>query len=662
MRRSLAGRSCVNLLAWTVGARRGLPADLDGPDLAQAADRAVPHPAELPAATRSPSSTTPSCCSRRRFLTYFAQFGRSSRSRTTLVVIVVGDARRLQPGALHLSRARAAGAAGAVHLSAAVGRADHAALPADGARSASPTRCSAWSSPTRPSRCPIALWLLRSFMAGIPEDLEAAALVDGASRMGAFVDVILPQALPGIISTALFTFILAWNEYLYALVLVNTRRGAPLTTGRDEHADHLLQHRMVAADGGLGDDEPAADRHLRLPAELPDARLRRRRREGLSAWPRSSFEQVRKAFGQVVAIEELDLAIRSGEFVSLLGPSGCGKTTTLRMLAGLEQPTSGTISIGDRVVNDVPPGKRDIAMVFQSYALYPHMTVAREHRLSAEEARRRRAPSGRAAGAAHAAELLQLEALLDAQAAAALGRPAAARRARPRAGARTGRLPARRAAVESRRQAARAYARRADRAAPAHRQDDGLRHARPARSDDDVGSHRRDGRRACCSSSTRRGEIYHRPANAFVAGFIGTPSMNFLRGRMQPDGAHLRFEAERLSLTLPRQLVRPDALRDGVAVTLGVRPEDVALSGDGEPALVRVVEPTGHESIVFFDLGGHSVVGRVGPDVAARARPGGAPHAERRPAARLRRRRRPPHQLRSRTTRRLGGLGSFSVG
>lgn len=78
---------------------------------------------------------------------------------------------------------------------------------------------------------PYALWLLRSFMEGIPEDLESAALVDGASRMGAFVDVILPQALPGIISTALFTFILAWNEYLYALVLVNSDQARPLTTG-----------------------------------------------------------------------------------------------------------------------------------------------------------------------------------------------------------------------------------------------------------------------------------------------------------------------------------------------------------------------------------------------------------------------------------------------
>lgn len=78
---------------------------------------------------------------------------------------------------------------------------------------------------------PYALWLLRSFMAGVPEDLESAALVDGASRIGAFIDVVLPQALPGIISTALFTFILAWNEYLYALVMVNSDQARPLTTG-----------------------------------------------------------------------------------------------------------------------------------------------------------------------------------------------------------------------------------------------------------------------------------------------------------------------------------------------------------------------------------------------------------------------------------------------
>ncbi|MEO1607711.1 MAG: ABC transporter ATP-binding protein, partial [Pseudomonadota bacterium] len=88
------------------------------------------------------------------------------------------------------------------------------------------------------------------------------------------------------------------------------------------------------------------------------------------------FQNVVKSFGAFTAVHGLDLAIDEGEFMSLLGPSGCGKTTTLRMLAGLDFPTSGSISIGDRVVNDLAPGERDIAMVFQSYALYPHMTVA----------------------------------------------------------------------------------------------------------------------------------------------------------------------------------------------------------------------------------------------------------------------------------------------
>ena len=124
-----------------------------------------------------------------------------------------------------------------------------------------------------------------------------------------------------------------------------------------------------------------------------------------------TFERVHKAFGAFVALEQLDLAIASGEFVSLLGPSGCGKTTTLRMLAGLEQPTRGTISVGDRVVNELPPAERDLAMVFQSYALYPHMTVAQniEYPL-----RKRGVPRAvRREQVLRAAAQLQLEPLLD---------------------------------------------------------------------------------------------------------------------------------------------------------------------------------------------------------------------------------------------------------
>jgi multiple sugar transport system ATP-binding protein len=88
-----------------------------------------------------------------------------------------------------------------------------------------------------------------------------------------------------------------------------------------------------------------------------------------------TFEHVTKKYGDVIAVDDLDLSINDGEFMVLVGPSGCGKTTSLRMIAGLEEISGGQLKIGDRVVNDVPPKDRDIAMVFQSYALYPHMTV-----------------------------------------------------------------------------------------------------------------------------------------------------------------------------------------------------------------------------------------------------------------------------------------------
>ena len=122
------------------------------------------------------------------------------------------------------------------------------------------------------------------------------------------------------------------------------------------------------------------------------------------------LDKVEKRFGSFVAVHSLDLHIKSGEFVALLGPSGCGKTTTLRMLAGLEFPTSGDIRIGDRTVNDVPPGKRDIAMVFQSYALYPHMTV--EQNIAYPLKKRGRVPvAERGPMVQRVAELLQLEEL-----------------------------------------------------------------------------------------------------------------------------------------------------------------------------------------------------------------------------------------------------------
>jgi len=322
-----------------------------------------------------------------------------------------------------------------------------------------------------------------------------------------------------------------------------------------------------------------------------------------------TFDRVHKAFGSVVALEELNLAIADGAFVSLLGPSGCGKTTTLRMLAGLEQPTRGTISVGERVINDLPPGQRDLAMVFQSYALYPHMTVAQ----NIEYPLRKRgvAKAERREMVKRAAAQLQLEAMLE-------------RKPRQLSGGQQQRVALGRALVR-------------DPAAflldePLSNLDAKLRaHMRAEL----IELHQRIGKTMvyvthdqleAMTMSDRIAvldqgrlqqfdtpmEIYNKPVSLFVAGFIGTPSMNFLKGSLRTEQGSLLFVSERLTLKLPAHLVREGAAGEA---TLGVRPEDVILSADGEPATVKVVEPTGHESIVFFDMAGHSMVGRVGPDV-----------------------------------------------
>ena len=139
---------------------------------------------------------------------------------------------------------------------------------------------------------------------------------------------------------------------------------------------------------------------------------RKRIRRGDVEMASVGIRDVRKAFGATEVIHGVTISINDGEFVVLVGPSGCGKSTLLRMIAGLENITAGEISIGDRVVNNAPPKERDIAMVFQNYALYPHMTVAREHGLLAQAAQRA-AKRKSSAGIKRAAEILGLTPLLD---------------------------------------------------------------------------------------------------------------------------------------------------------------------------------------------------------------------------------------------------------
>ena len=254
-----------------------------------------------------------------------------------------------------------------------------------------------------------------------------------------------------------------------------------------------------------------------------------------------TFDHVTKRYGEVLAVDDLSLAIADGEFMVLVGPSGCGKTTSLRMIAGLEEITEGTIRIGDGVVNDVAPKDRDIAMVFQSYALYPHMSVRDNMAFGLKLRKVPKAEIERRV--AEAAGILGLETAPRPQAEGALRRPAPARRPGPGDRPGAGRLPHGRAAVEPRRQAAR-QTRAEISGCTSASDDDRLRHPRPGRGDDD-GTPDRGHERGPAPAGRHAAGLYDHPANRFVAGFIGSPSMNFVEVTVDGtgDGATLKGPA-----------------------------------------------------------------------------------------------------------------------
>jgi multiple sugar transport system ATP-binding protein len=317
------------------------------------------------------------------------------------------------------------------------------------------------------------------------------------------------------------------------------------------------------------------------------------------------FQKVRKAFGSSVAVKGLDLVVTNGEFVSLLGPSGCGKTTTLRMLAGLEFPTAGEIRIGGRVVNAVPPGQRDIAMVFQSYALYPHMTVGEN--IAYPLKKRGMAAADREVKVKAVAETLHLEALLD-------------RKPRQLSGGQQQRVALGRALVRDPKVFLLDE--------PLSNLDAKLRaHMRAEL----IELHRRLGRTfiyvthdqlEAMTMSDRIAvmhegelqqfgapmEVYERPANLFVAGFIGAPAMNLLPGALEAAGAGFVFTRPGLRLAVA------GGGAAGQKVTLGVRPEDIVLGAGPHRATIRVVEPTGHETTVMAEIGGENVTLRTAAD------------------------------------------------
>jgi sn-glycerol 3-phosphate transport system ATP-binding protein len=306
------------------------------------------------------------------------------------------------------------------------------------------------------------------------------------------------------------------------------------------------------------------------------------------------FRGVTKRFGDVVAVDSLSLAIPDGEFMVLVGPSGCGKTTALRMVAGLEKPTEGEIVIGDRVVNDDQPGRRDIAMVFQNYALYPHMSVERNIGFGLRQRRMPRAEID--ARVKEVSALLELGELLRRKPAQLSGGQRQ-RVAMGRALARHPRAflldePLSNLDAKLRTQL-RAELKRIHQLVPTtsiyvtHDQVEAMTL----------------GHRIAVMAGGRiqqlgdPQDVYDRPANLFVAGFIGSPPMNLFPASVHAGVLH----AGGVSMPLPGS---PNG-----EVILGVRPERLALAGAGgdRPTLdlaVEVVEPLGSEVMVHGALAG----------------------------------------------------------
>ena len=338
------------------------------------------------------------------------------------------------------------------------------------------------------------------------------------------------------------------------------------------------------------------------------------------------LEKVGKAYGETRVLSGLDLDVATGEFLVLVGPSGCGKSTALRLIAGLDEPTEGTISIGGRVVNGVPPRDRDIAMVFQSYALYPHMTV-REN-LSFGLVMRKVPRQEADARLRDAAEFLGLSPYLD-------------RTPRQLSGGQRQRVALGRALVRrpalflfdeplSNLDAALRVQMRAELARLQERYATTSIYVTHDQVEAMTLGHRiailRDGVLQQVGAPL---DVYRSPENLFVAGFLGTPPINLLQARVALGGAVLSGDG--FVLPIPPALRAITAGRDGLSVVVGIRPEHLHEEpGPGRTPLdvvVTMVEPLGHEVIVHGRVGappGAAVTARVAP---ARPPEPGAPLA-----------------------------------
>jgi multiple sugar transport system ATP-binding protein len=333
------------------------------------------------------------------------------------------------------------------------------------------------------------------------------------------------------------------------------------------------------------------------------------------------IRNLNKMYDEVHAVKDVNLEIRDKEFMVLVGPSGCGKTTTLRMVAGLESITSGQVLIGDVVVNELPPMDRDIAMVFQNYALYPHMSVYDNMAFGLKMRKVDRAEIGKRVQAA--AEILGMQDYLK-------------RKPRQLSGGQRQRVALGRAIVRqpqvflfdeplSNLDAKLRVQMRVELKKLHNR----LNTTAVYVTHDQVEAMTLGDRVVVMKDGLVQQvgeplELYNAPANRFVAGFIGSPAMNFAGVRVRDANGGLRADNAGFDIDIPAEIgsrLRPYAGRD---VTIGIRPEDLQVANGSHPpglcfdALVEVVERLGPEILLDLQVGEQTMVAAVEPTVRAK--------------------------------------------
>jgi len=336
-----------------------------------------------------------------------------------------------------------------------------------------------------------------------------------------------------------------------------------------------------------------------------------------------TYEHVWKRFGDVIAVQDLDITIEDKEFLVFVGPSGCGKSTSLRMLAGLEEITEGTILIDDRVVNDVPPKDRNIAMVFQSYALYPHMSVYDNMAFGLKLRKTPKAEIERRVGVA--ADILGIEDLLDRKPKQLSG----GQRQRVALGRAIVREPAvflmdeplsnldAKLRVQTRAEISKLHQRlETTFIYVTHDQTEAMT----------MGTRicvLRDGKMQQLDSPQN---LYDKPDNIFVAGFIGSPAMNLFDVTLVEQDGDLYVDSGTFRLKLPLEKANAARSHVGQQVVFGIRPEDIHDRGFAPPgiraepmtATVDVTELMGNEIFLYLLTGQKVFIARVDPRTKAR--------------------------------------------